>query len=140
MSAVGRAKISNFERALLRLEDAIKQPDKNVLEIDGVLKRFEFCFAVCWKTLKYVLEEEGNTDIITTPGATFRQAVTQGLLQNREIWEQMLKDRNLLAHVYDETQARLIAARVADYCDAMRYAHRRLIALYKDKFDDSGAP
>lgn len=62
--------LSNFGRALDRLEEAVAEPEgANRLVIDGTIQRFEFAIEVFWKTLKHLLDEEG------LPTSTPREAM-----------------------------------------------------------------
>ncbi len=131
MSKVGKAKLKNLGRALDRLEEAVARKRKDQLQIDGTIQRFEFCFSLCWKTLKYILEEDGDKTLMTTPGAVFREALSTGLLQDKAVWEQMLLDRNDTSHVYDEAKAREIHGRVPSYYKGMRRAEKQMAKLCK---------
>ena len=100
-------KLSDFGRALLRLNEAIDESKNNQLSStlkDGVIQRFEFCYEICWKLIKYYLENEGIQEA-KSPKSTFREAFKIGIIQDGEKWIDMLNDRNLSSHVYDEEVA-----------------------------------
>lgn len=46
----------HFGTAFLRLQEAVKLPELNELERNGLMQRFEFTLALAWKTLKDYLE------------------------------------------------------------------------------------
>lgn len=100
-------KLIDFGKALLRLNEAIDESKNNTLSStlkDGVIQRFEFCYEICWKLIKYYLENEGIQEA-KSPKSTFREAFKIGIIQDGEKWIDMLNDRNLTSHVYDEEVA-----------------------------------
>lgn len=100
-------KLSDFGKALLRLNEAIDESKNNPVSStlkDGVIQRFEFCYEICWKLIKYYLENEGIQEA-KSPKSTFREAFKIGIIEDGEVWIDMLNDRNLTSHVYDEDVA-----------------------------------
>ncbi|MGL4773431.1 MAG: nucleotidyltransferase substrate binding protein [Clostridium sp.] len=97
-------KLDDFTRALSRLSEAIDEstlnPKSSTLK-DGVIHRFEFTYELCWKLMKYFLEADGVEEA-KSPRSTFRAAFQYGLIKDGEAWIDMLKNRNLTSHVYDE--------------------------------------
>lgn len=97
-------KLDDFTRALSRLKEAIEEsnlnPNSSTLK-DGVIQRFEFTYELCWKLMKYFLEYDGVEDA-KSPRSTFRSAFQYGLISDGEAWIDMLKNKNLTSHVYDE--------------------------------------
>ena len=55
-------------------------------------------------SLKDFLEDRGNTDIYGSRDAT-KEAFRLGLIEDGEVWMQMIKSRNLTSHTYDESIA-----------------------------------
>lgn len=100
-------KLNDFEKAVNRLKESIDEsklhPKSSTLK-DGVIQRFEFTYELCWKLMKYFLEIEGIGEA-KSPRSTFREAFQYGLIEDGELWIDMLKDRNLTSHVYDEKAA-----------------------------------
>ena len=100
-------KLNDFGKALLRLNEAIGESKDNSASStlkDGVIQRFEFCYEICWKLIKYYLENEGIQEA-KSPKSTFREAFKIGIIEDGEVWIDMLNDRNLTSHVYDEEVA-----------------------------------
>jgi len=52
-----------------------------------------------WKTLKDLLTYKGIDALL--PREVLRQAFASGLLQDGQLWIDMLEQRNLMAHTYD---------------------------------------
>ena len=111
-------KYQKLQDAYKRLQEAIEDYEKIGLESirDGVIQRFEFCTELAWKTIREYLLDMGYTEI-NSPKAVMKTAFADGLLENERAWLDMVNDRNLTSHVYDEEQAARIYARIRDvYC------------------------
>lgn len=116
-------KISNFAKALSRLQSAIVRVEDDV-KIDVCIKRFEFTYEVCWKALQSALRELGI--IATNPRDVFDKANKQELMDNPEIWLQMKDDRNDTSHEYDENKAKEIYSIIPDYAKEFTLVLKRL--------------
>lgn len=90
--------ISNLERSITKLEDAIKIPKDRELVVEGTIHRFEYVIELMWKTLKRVLEYEGIYP--KTPRESLREAFQIGWLKDEDIWLDMLDKRNTTSHLY----------------------------------------
>lgn len=98
--------------AIARLQEASAQMETSILR-DAVIQRFEFTFELTWKALQLYLEHRGLE--CGSPRATLKNAFAEGLIQTPEeadAWLQMLDDRNLTSHAYDEGLARRIYQRI----------------------------
>jgi nucleotidyltransferase substrate binding protein (TIGR01987 family) len=95
-------RINDYLRALAQLEKAAAQPKDEFLR-DSVIQRFEFTHELAWKMLKLKLEEEGL--ITKTPRHTMQEALQAGLIEDGNLWSDMLKMRNLTSHTYREELA-----------------------------------
>ena len=90
-----------------RLAEAVAQPQSELIR-DATIQRFEFTFEVVWKTLKLYLERQGYE--CGGPRPTLKKAFAENLIPTpgeADAWLQMLEDRNLTSHAYDEAQARV---------------------------------
>ncbi|MEJ2750978.1 MAG: HI0074 family nucleotidyltransferase substrate-binding subunit [Anaerolineae bacterium] len=94
----------NFNKALASLELAlaIEQPD--IVQRAGIIQFFEMTFELAWKMLKDYLEEQGFTDL-NSPRAVLKKAFEAELITEGHDWLQILHDRNLMSHTYDEATA-----------------------------------
>jgi nucleotidyltransferase substrate binding protein (TIGR01987 family) len=102
---------NELKKAYLRLLSAIKEA-KTDLEIDGVIQRFEFTFELTWKFLKEYLYDQGV--ICNSPKSCLKEAYKLNLIDNEEIWLNMLKDRNLSTHIYDFETSRDIFKKIKE--------------------------
>ncbi|MGD6776906.1 nucleotidyltransferase substrate binding protein [Sutcliffiella horikoshii] len=120
--------LNNLEKALSRLEEALKVGRDNSLYIDGTIQRFEFTIELYWKTLRRLLEAEGL--VTKTPRETLKQAYAVGWLKNEEAWLQMLKDRNETSHIYNEKMAQNIYENIEGYFPEMKSTFVELQGKY----------
>ena len=96
---------AEVRNAAARLQEAVGQPESSIVR-DAVIQRFEFSFELVWKALKLYLEHQGHE--CGGPRPTLKKAFADGLIatpEEADVWLQMLEDRNLTSHAYDETLA-----------------------------------
>ena len=102
-----RQRLESLQRALAQLQAALAalaaDPGNEVIGI-AVIKAYEFSFELSWKTLKDLLQHEGIDALL--PREVLRQAFATGLLNDGQLWIDMLEQRNLMAHTYDVARAR----------------------------------
>ena len=97
----------DLKKATNKLNEALKE-EVTDLEIDGILHRFEFTFELAWKTMKDCLEDQGIVGKIGSPREIIKEAFAAGLIENGEIWMDMMISRNELSHLYDDEASREI--------------------------------
>ena len=116
-----------------RLAEAAAQPESELIR-DATIQRFEFTFEVVWKTLKLYLERQGHE--CGGPRPTLKKAFSENLISTPEeadVWFQMLEDRNLTSHAYDEALAnRIYAHIVRDYAPLLSGMARQIQTLQWD--------
>ncbi len=104
-------RFDNWQAVYGRLQDAVRanaeSPD-NVLIQMALIKAFEMTFELSWKTLKDYLKYNGID--VKLPREVIKQAFANDILIDGQAWIDMLEDRNLMAHTYDEARA-LLAVR-----------------------------
>jgi nucleotidyltransferase substrate binding protein (TIGR01987 family) len=96
----------SFCRSLNNLSDARgRQPDDKFI-LSGTVQMYNLTFDLSWKVMKDIIVEfHGILDYaVGSPRETLRVAGSVGLITN-DIWMEMLKARNNLAHDYDGTLA-----------------------------------
>lgn len=106
-------KLENFSKAVARLREAVDLSNTHheLVIRDGVIQRFEFTTELAWKTAREYLLLEGETDI-NSPKPVMRTAFRVGLIDDSENWAQLLNDRNVTSHVYDDETADEIYQRI----------------------------
>ncbi len=93
----------NFSRAYTLLSEALDRDVEklNELEREGAIRRFEYTFQLAWLTLKDRMEYGGIVFTEVTPRNVIQQAFAARLIDDAEVWIDMLVDRNLMSHTYD---------------------------------------
>lgn len=100
-------RFNNYIKALDQLKKAVelsKQRDLTKLEGQGLIQAFEFTHELAWNTLKDFLESRGNQPIYGSKDAS-KEAFRLGLIENGDIWLEMIQSRNMTSHTYDEKTA-----------------------------------
>lgn len=95
-------RIADYTRAVVRLREALARPKDEFLR-DSVIQRFEFSYELAWKLLKLRLEAEGIN--AATPRQAIQEALQAGFIEDGNLWSDMLRQRNLTSHTYDESLA-----------------------------------
>ena len=121
-----KQRYQNFDRALALLREALQRGPGalSALEKEGTVQRFEYCFELAWKTLKDYLMESGVAISPVTPRQVIKDAFAAKLLDNGQLWMDMLVERNLLAHTYDKAVFdKAVEAIHARYLPALAAVH-----------------
>ncbi len=106
----------HFQKALAQLrevDELAKERSLTNIEKQGLIKAFEFTHELAWNTLKDFFEQRGVQDLYGSRDAT-REAFQVGLIENGQAWMDMIADRNLTSHTYNETTANKIAEAILD--------------------------
>jgi len=103
-------RFNNYTKALLKLKNAVVlsgERDLSELEEQGLIQVFEYTHELAWKTLKDFLNDRGNKEIFGSKDAS-REAFKYGLIEEGEIWMNMISSRNNSSHTYNEETAKEI--------------------------------
>lgn len=125
-----KQRFQNFDRAFVLLREALEKGPAalNPLEKEGAVQRFEYSFELAWKTIKDFLEEGGIVFATVTPRQVLKDAFAAKVIDDGQVWIDMLDHRNLLSHTYSfasfEKAVQAIAAR---YLPAMADLHDFLL-------------
>jgi len=130
-----KQRFDNFAKAFrdLTAEVALRESrDLSRLEEKGLIQSFEMTHELAWNVLKDYLEEVAGTPGLLGSKDSTREAFKRGLIEDGEVWMDMVRCRNLSSHVYDETTARKIVEDICAYFYP-RFAvmHQRFQALYE---------
>jgi len=97
-------RFQNFEKALSHLDVALQLKDPDILQKAGIIQFFEMSYELAWNTIKDYLEMQGFFDV-KSPRDAFKKAFEIGLIEDGHSWMDLLLDRNLTSHAYDEEKA-----------------------------------
>ena len=124
--------LKNTENALLKLKEALDESADaplGSLKIDGTIQRFEFCIELMWKMIRRALLAE-KMDIPPIPKQVLQKAYAANWISDEAIWLQMLDDRNMTSHTYNQKLAKEIFDRIKTYYPVMQKAYDHLSNRY----------
>ena len=107
---------NNFDKAFSQLKEAVelaRRRQLSKLEARGLIQGFEYTHELGWNTLKDFLEAQGTQNLYGSRD-TARAAFKAGLIENGEIWMDMIQSRNLTTHTYNESTAAQIVQAILD--------------------------
>ncbi|HAQ18204.1 MAG TPA: nucleotidyltransferase [Prolixibacteraceae bacterium] len=108
-----KQRFQNFEKALKYLAEALEIEQPDMLQKAGIIQFFEMSYELAWNTLKDYLEEQGFIDV-KSPRSAIKKAFEVGLIKDGHTWMDLLLDRNLTAHTYDEEKATEVVELIHD--------------------------
>jgi len=127
-----KQRFHSFQKAFGQLKKAVeitRSRELSDLEKQGLIQAFEFTHELAWNTLKDYLEDRGTIGIYGSKDAT-RKAFAVGLIEDGEIWMEMIQSRNRSTHTYNERIANAIAeAIVSAYFDHFEKFKERFLDL-----------
>ena len=109
-----RQRLQSFRKAFGQLSKAAvlaEERELSELEQQGLIQAFEFTHELAWNTLKDFLASRGATNLFGSKDAT-REAFAKGLIENGEIWMEMIASRNQTSHTYNQDTAEKIVAAI----------------------------
>jgi nucleotidyltransferase substrate binding protein (TIGR01987 family) len=103
----------------------MEKENLNELEEQGLVQSFKYTYELAWNTIKDLFEAQGESGILGSRDA-FRLAFRRGLVEQGEVWMDMIKKRGLTSHTYDEQVAREIVTRIRTvyFAEFVRLAER----------------
>ena len=111
--------LEDFQAALARLEDAMKQDVPSDVFKAGCIQYFEFTFELAWKTIKATAEEAG-IDAGGSPKASLKTAYRQAWVVDEAIWLEMLEARNRMSHTYDAKDALRVYEKLSGFIEPLK--------------------
>jgi len=126
-------RFNNWKAAYLRLQEAVdantQTPHNTLIEM-ALIKGFEMTFELSWKTMKDFLKYNGID--VSLPREVIKNAFAHNIITDGQVWIDMLEDRNLMAHTYDEARAQKAVEHICNrYLIALRdlqhYLQERLV-------------
>ena len=102
----------SFVKSVERLREILRA-EKTVANRDSAIKRFEFTTELAWKLIQVFFREQKI--ICRSPKECLREAYRFGLIADDERWLQMIDDRNITVHTYNETTADEVYSRLSMY-------------------------
>lgn len=122
-------RFNNYSKALSQLRKFIAKGELNEFEEQGLIQAFEYTYELAWITIKDYFETQGEININGSRDS-FRLAFRRGIIEEGELWMEMVKSRTLTSHTYNEEIARQIAFDITEkYYPEFEKLHNRLFSL-----------
>jgi nucleotidyltransferase substrate binding protein (TIGR01987 family) len=99
-----KQRFQNFEKSMNLLSGALAVESPDIYQRAGTIQFFETTYELAWKLMKDYLEAEGFLDV-KSPRAVVKTAFQSELIEDGQAWMELLNDRNLTAHTYNEETA-----------------------------------
>lgn len=114
-------RIEAAKKAMLAFQEVMRIKTPTTIERDAAIQRFEFTFEAVWKAAKEVLFEREGIDA-GSPKGVIRSCREVGILTDQQAVTalEMVDDRNLTVHTYNERLAVEIYSRLGTYQDILR--------------------
>lgn len=106
-------RLENFRKSVQSLQDYVREPVTSKRDLAGIVFGFMLAFELAWKCLQDKVGELGYTERGPKPVLTAALQAKLIPTADDEAWAEMLQDRNLASHVYDEPFAQALTARIA---------------------------
>lgn len=117
-------KLETFEQALSTFKEGLL-PNPSLLERDGAIQRFEYCFDLSWKTLKRFLEKRGLMDL-NSPRSVFTAAYAENIIDDEQLWATIILKRNASVHTYNQQMANNLFLLLPAYYQAMLNLYHKM--------------
>jgi len=147
-------RFSNFRKALKKLTDAIHFIEKDLKDLgkdidnheveevmdeivkEALIQRFEYTHELAWNVMKDFLSEKGLMSLYGSKDSS-REAFKTGLIENGNVWMEMIKSRNKTSHTYNEETARDIYSRILnEYYPAFLSFEKKMSEIKHGKQQD----
>ncbi|WP_257351111.1 nucleotidyltransferase substrate binding protein [Pseudalkalibacillus decolorationis] len=113
-------RLVSAEKALTAFQELVQIEKPNSVERDASIQRFEFTFEACWKAAKQFLYDIEGIDV-SSPKGVIRSSRETNLFTDEEAIQalNMVNDRNLTVHTYNEEISIKIHSNLKLYCSLM---------------------
>ncbi len=128
-------RLNHYSQALGQLTKFIAKGELNELEKQGLIQAFEYTYELAWNTLKDYFEAQGEADLHGSRDV-LRLAFKRGVIEEGEIWMDMIRSRTLTSHTYNEEVAEKISADIVGKYFAQFVALRSKMDALKDALED----
>jgi nucleotidyltransferase substrate binding protein (TIGR01987 family) len=133
-----RKQLEDFEKSLIRLKEALKLAEENKnTELypyfrDSAIQRFEFTFKIFWKLIKTALRLLEGLEC-NSPKSCMRALFKTEYIDESELKRlfEMVDDRNLTVHTYNEEIAEFIFGKLKNHAELMKTVVERIKGTLK---------
>ncbi|GBR73311.1 nucleotidyltransferase substrate-binding protein HI0074 family [Candidatus Termititenax aidoneus] len=122
-----KQRFQNYNEAIRLLRSAIEGraiDSLNDLEQEGAIQRFEYTYELALNTLRDYMQENGVVLKESNPRAVIKEAFALGIIEDGQIFINMMLARNAMAHCYDHAKFVEILGKIqADFLPALVKLH-----------------
>lgn len=133
-------KLDSYHKALNRLAEVVNRYNERGLseiERDGLVQRFEFTHEMAWKLMMSFCKSQSPEEELFGSKDSTRWAFGKGLLNNGDVWMDMIRSRNYTSHNYDGVVTESIVHKVVEeYYPQMKLFYFKMEALSATKPSD----
>lgn len=125
-------RLNNLNSAIQQLDEAVTLAASrklSLLEQQGLIQAFEFTHELAWNVMKDYAYFQGNANVAGSRDAS-REAFKMGLIDNGDVWMEMLKSRNQTSHTYNKMLAQQITEKIlTTYYPAFKSFSKKMESL-----------
>ncbi len=107
-------RIENFNKAfeiLTEVKNEYISDKTKVLNHMALIQSYEVCFELAWKVLKDYLAENGI--LVYLPKEVIKEAFNKRVIENGQLWINMLDSRNATSHEYKMDKVNIILENIS---------------------------
>ena len=114
-------RIQMARRALATLQELALLAAPTTVERDAAIQRFEYSTEACWKAAQSVLSTQFGLEL-ASPKSVIRACAKNALLTESDarLAMDLVDDRNLTAHTYNEALAQAIWSRLPNHLSVLQ--------------------
>lgn len=113
-----------FFLSLQRFEEILSL-NKNIMIRDASIQRFEFTVELAWKSIQKFLKAQQIS--CRSPKEYLQKGFEFGLIEDDPLWIDMMEDRNLTSHTYQEATAEKVYERLPNYLNKLKDLKNALV-------------
>ncbi len=127
-----KEKLCSARNALNTLQELVGLVDVSLIQRDAAIQRFEYTFEATWKAAKLYLKEVEGIEV-ASPKGVIRACMQVGVFDERQTRYalDMVDDRNLTSHTYNEGLAESIYSHLETYAGICDHWIFKMIELAK---------
>jgi len=112
-------KLQSFMKSVANLKLILAETKTQIVR-DAAIKRYELCYELAWKSVQEALRNLG-LEICKSPKNCFKQAFKQGWINDEQAYADMVLNRNLTTHTYNEDLAEEIYNKLGEYLSLFEF-------------------
>jgi len=128
-------RLQNLASAHEQLKSAVALSKKRALsdlEEQGLIQAFEFTHELAWNVMKDYFDYQGGAELITGSRDASREAFNKGLVDEGDVWMEMIKSRNQTSHTYNKKVAKEIVEKIcSQYFHALELFFKTMTEIKK---------